>query len=87
MVCIVQATILAALMLVIVALYVQSFVYVPSLSSQLLLSNSPNSSHYSASSAMCLSSRNRSICKAFRHIMPCLAEVYKGMIYSKTDLP
>ena len=58
-----------------------------SVSSLLLLRISPNFSPYYASSPMCLSSRNRSIYKAFRHIMPCLAQVYKGMIYSKTGVP
>lgn len=57
------------------------------LSSQLLLRISPNFFDYFSLSPMCLSSQNRSICKAFRHIMPYSAEVYKGMIYSKTGVP
>ena len=59
----------------------------PSLSSQLLLRNSPNFFDYSGLSPMCLSSRNRSIYKDFRHILPYYAQVYKGMIYSKTGVP
>ena len=74
-------------MLVIVTLYVKSFVCVPSLSSQLLLRIFPNFFDYFGSSPMCLSSPNRSNSKAFRHIMPYSAPLCKGMIYSKTGLP
>lgn len=71
----------------IVAFYVQSFVCVPSLSSPLLLRNYPNFFDYYGSSPMCLSSRNRSNFKAFRHIMPCIAPVCDGMHYHKTGVP
>ena len=71
----------------IVAFYVQSFVCVPSLSSPLLLRNYPNFFDYYGSSPMCLSSRNRSNSKAFRHILPCIAPVCKGMHYHKTGVP
>ena len=74
-------------MVVIVTLYVKSFVCVPSLSSQLLLRISPNFFDYFGSSPMCLSSRNRSICKAFRHIMPYSAPLCKVLHYSKTGVP
>ena len=66
---------------------VQSLVYLPSLSSQLLLRNMPNFSRYSSSPPMCLSSRNSSNYKGLCHIMPCVAQVCKGMIYSKTGVP
>ena len=71
----------------IVAFYVQSFVCVPSLSSPLLLRNYPNFFDYYGSSPMCLSSRNRSNSKAFRHILPCIAPVCEGMHYHKTGVP
>ena len=58
-----------------------------SVSSLLLLRISPNFSPYYASSPMCLSSRNRSIYKAFRHIMPYSAPLCKALHYSKTGLP
>lgn len=57
------------------------------LSSLLLLRISPNFFDYSASSLMCLSSRNRSICKAFRHIMPYSAPLCQVLHYSKTGVP
>lgn len=66
---------------------VQSLVYLPSLSSQLLLRNMPNSFDYYGSYSRCLSSRNRSIFKAFRHILPCIAPVCEGMHYHKTGVP
>nr|DAN95166.1 MAG TPA: hypothetical protein [Caudoviricetes sp.] len=68
------------------AFSVQSLVYLPSLSSQLLLRNMPNFSRYSSSTPMCLSSRNSSNYKGLCHIMPCVAQVCKGMIYSKTGV-
>ena len=74
-------------MLVIVTLYVKSFVCVPSLSSQLLLRIFPNFFDYFGSFPMCLSSRNRSICKAFCHIMPYSAPLCKALHYSKTGVP
>ena len=58
-----------------------------SVSSQLLLRISPNFFDYSSLSPMCLSSRNRSICKAFRHIMPYSAPLCKVLHYSKTGVP
>nr|DAX08675.1 MAG TPA: hypothetical protein [Bacteriophage sp.] len=36
---------------------------------------------------MCLSSLNRSNSKAFRHILPCVAPLYKALHYSKTGVP
>ena len=69
------------------AFSVQSLVYLPSLSSKLLLRNMPNFSRYSSSTPMCLSSRNSSNYKGLCHIMPCVAQVCKGMIYSKTGVP
>ena len=71
----------------IVAFSIQSLVYLPSLCSQLLLRNMPIFFLYSASSALCLSSRNHSISKAFRHILPCVAPVCEGMHYHKTGVP
>ena len=47
----------------------------------------PNFSRYSSSTPMCLSSRNSSNYKGLCHIMPCVAQVCKGMIYSKTGVP
>lgn len=69
------------------ALSVQTLVYLPSLSSRLLLRNIPNFSHYSSLSAMSLSSRNRSNSKAFRHILPRVAPVCEDMHYHKTGVP
>lgn len=69
------------------ALSVQTLVYLPSLSSRLLLRNIPNFSHYSGLSAMSLSSLNRSNSKAFRRILPCVAPVCEGMHYHKTGVP
>ena len=71
----------------IVAFSIQSIVYLPSLSSRLLLRNIPNFFDYYGSSPMCLSSRNRSNSKAFRHILPCVAPVCEGMHYHKTGVP
>ena len=71
----------------IVAFSVQTLVYVPSLSSRLLLRNIPNFFDYYGSSPMCLSSRNRSNSKAFRHILPRVAPVCEGMHYHKTGVP
>ena len=68
-------------------LSVQTLVYLPSLSSRLLLRTIPNFSHYSGLSAMSLSSRNRSNSKAFRHILPRVAPVCEGMYYHKTGVP
>ena len=58
-----------------------------SVSSLLLLRNTPHTFAFIPILPMCLSSRNRSIYKAFSHIMPYYAQVYKGMIYSKTGVP
>lgn len=69
------------------ALSVQTLVYLPSLSSRLLLRTIHNFSHYSGLSAMSLSSRNRSNSKAFRHILPRVAPVCEGMYYHKTGVP
>ena len=71
----------------IVAFSIQSLVYLPSLSSRLLLRNIPNFFDYYGSSPMCLSSRNRSNSKAFRHILPCIAPVCEGMHCHKTGVP
>ena len=71
----------------IVAFSIQSLVYLPSLSSRLLLRNIPNFFDYYGSSPMCLSSRNRSNSKAFRHILPCVAPFCEGMHYHKTGVP
>ena len=71
----------------IVAFYVQSFVYVPSLSSPLLLRISSNTFAFISIPPMSLSSRNRSNSKAFRHILPCIAPVCEGMHYHKTGVP
>ena len=71
----------------IVVFSVQTLVYVPSLSSRLLLRNIPNFFDYYGSSPMCLSSRNRSNSKAFRHILPRVAPVCEGMHYHKTGVP
>ena len=71
----------------IVAFYVQSFVCVPSLSSPLLLRISPHTFAFIPIPSMCLSSRNRSNSKAFRHILPCIAPVCEGMHYHKTGVP
>lgn len=82
-----RATILVVLIPTIVAFYVQNFVYVPSLSSPLLLRNYPNTFAFIPIPPMSLSSRNRSNSKAFRHIMPCVAPVCEGMHYHKTGVP
>lgn len=71
----------------IVALYVQNFVCVLSLSSQLLLKNSPIFFDSSVSSFMCVSSLNSSISKAFHHILPYSAPLCKALHYSKTRVP
>lgn len=47
----------------------------------------PNFSRYSNSTPMCLSSRNSSNYKGLCHIMPCVAPLYKDMLYSKTGVP
>ena len=56
-------------------------------SSPLLLKNPPNTFAFIPLPAMCLSSRNRSNSKAFRHILPCIAPVCEGMHYHKTGVP
>lgn len=58
-----------------------------SVSSPLLLRNSPQTFAFIPISPMCLSSQNRSIYQCFRHILPYSAEVYKGLNYSKTGVP
>ena len=69
------------------AFYVQSFVCVPSLSNLLLLRISPYTFAFIPIPSMSLSSRNRSISKTFRHILPCVVPVCKGMHYHKTGVP
>ena len=71
----------------IVAFSIQSLVYLPSLSSLLLLRISPHTFAFIPIPSMSLSSRNRSISKAFRHILPCVAPVCEGMHYHKTGVP
>lgn len=58
-----------------------------SLSSPLLLRNPPHTVAIIPIQPMILSSQSSSIFNTSRHIMPNSAQVYKGMIYSKTDLP
>ena len=69
------------------AFYVQSFIYVPSLSSPLLLRISPHTFAFIQILPMCLSSRNRSIFNTFRHILPRVAPICEGMHYHKTGVP
>lgn len=69
------------------AFYVQNFVYVPSLSSPLLLRNYPNTFVFIPIPPMSLSSRNRSNSNAFRHILPRVAPVCESMHYHKTGVP
>ena len=83
----VKATIPVFLLPTIVAFYVQSFVCVPSLSSRLLLRISPNTFAFIPIPPMSLSSRNRSNSNAFRHILPRVAPLCKGMYYHKTGVP
>ena len=59
----------------------------PSLSSPLLLKISPHTFAFIPIPPMDLSSRNRSISKAFRHILPRVAPVCEGMHYHKTGVP
>ena len=66
---------------------IQSLVYLPSLSSPLLLRISPHTFAFIPIPSMSLSSRNRSNSKAFRHILPCIAPVCEGMHYHKTGVP
>ena len=82
-----KATIPATLLPLIVAWYVKNFVYVPSVSSLLLLRISLHFFDYSCLSPMCLSSPNRSNSKACRHIMPYSAPLCKALHYSKTGVP
>ena len=53
----------------------------------LLLRISPNPFAFVPIPSMSLSSRNRSISKAFCHILPCIAQVCEGMHYHKTGVP
>ena len=69
------------------AFYVQNFIYVPALSSPLLLRNYPNTFAFIPVPPISLSSWNRSNSQAFRHIMPCVAPVCEGMHYHKTGVP
>lgn len=71
----------------IVAFYIQSFVYVSSLSSPLLLRISPQTFVFIPIPPIGLSSRNRSIFNTFRHVLPCIIPVCKGMHYHKTGVP
>ena len=57
------------------------------LSSPLLLRISPHTFAFIPIPPISLSSRNRSISKTFRHILPCVAPVYEGMHYHKTGVP
>ena len=66
---------------------IQSLVYLPSLSSPLLLRISPHTFAFIPIPSMSLSSRNRSNSKAFRHILPRVAPVCEGMHYHKTGVP
>ena len=66
---------------------IQSLVYLPSLSSLLLLRISPHTFAFIPIPSMSLSSRNRSNSKAFRHILPRVAPVCEGMHYHKTGVP
>ena len=65
----------------------KTFIYVPSVSSLLLLRNPPNTFAFTPLPTMSLSSRNRSNSKAFRPIMPYSAPVCEGMHYHKTGVP
>ena len=65
----------------------KTFIYVPSVSSPLLLKNSPNPFAFIPLPAMSLSSLNRSNSNAFCHIMPYSAPVCKALHYSKTGVP
>ena len=56
-------------------------------SSTLLLRDSPNTFAFIPLVAMSLSSRNRNISNTFRHILPCVAPLCKGMHYHKTGVP
>ena len=67
--------------------HVKTFIYVPSLSSLLLLRDSPNPFAFIPLLSMSLSSLNRSNSKAFRHIMPYSAPVCEGIHYHKTGVP
>ena len=66
---------------------IQSLVYLPSLSSPLLLRISPHTFAFIPIPPMSLSSRNRSISNTFRHILPRVAPVCEGMHYHKTGVP
>ena len=59
-------------------------IHIQPLSSPLLLMISPYTFAFIPIPPMCLSSRNRSISKAFRLILPCVAPVCEGMHYHKT---
>ena len=62
-------------------------VHLSSISSLLPPRISPHTFAFILISSMCLSSRNRSISKAFRHILPCVAPVCEGMHYHITGVP
>ena len=62
-------------------------IHIHPLSSPLLLRISPHTFAFIPIPSMCLSSRNRSNSKAFRHILPCIAPVCEGMHYHKTGVP
>ena len=62
-------------------------IHIQPLSSPLLLRISPNTFAFIPIQPMSLSSRNRSISKAFRHILPRVAPVCEGMHYHKTGVP
>ena len=82
-----NATIPVVSLPTIMAFYVQSFVCVPSLSSQLLLRISPHIFAFIPIPSTSLSSQNRSIFNTFHHILPCVAPVCKGMHCHKTGVP
>ena len=63
------------------------FIHLSSLSSPLLLMLSPKIFAFIPILPMCLSSRNRSIYKAFHHIMPYSDSLCKVLHYSKTGVP
>lgn len=62
-------------------------IHIHSLSSPLLLRDSPNTFAFIPLAVICLSSRNRSNSKAFRLIPPCLAPFCEGIHYHKTGVP
>ena len=62
-------------------------IHIHSLSSRLLLRNSPHMFAFIPVLSMRLSSRNRSNSRTFRHILLYIAPVCKGIHYHKTGVP